>query len=273
MENSKSFKVDALSVCVYTSPSELALEVAKTVKEYLQTCLSQQETAAVVLATGNTQLQFLDTLSELGGLDWSRLTLFHLDEYLGINAYHPASFRYYLRERVQKQVNPGKFHYIQGDTLQPLAECDRYTQLLEAQPIALCCLGIGENGHLAFNEPNVADFNDPYRVKLIKLNRETRLYQVESGEFQDLEAVPQYAFTLTIPTICSAQKLICLALGTHKAAIVKQMLTKDISPACPASVLRRCSNATLYLDTDAASLLSDERQGRQGAESEEQGKL
>lgn len=251
----KTLKVDNLSVCIYDSEDELALEVARYVKEYLEKISATQGSAAIVLATGNTQLKFLDALTTGEDLDWSKLTLFHLDEYLGIDSNHPAGFRYYLRERVEKQVKPGQFHYIKGDALQPLAECDRYAQLLSAQPLALCCLGIGENGHLAFNEPKVADFDDPYRVKLVKLDRATRLYQVEEGHFSTLEAVPQYAFTLTIPAICSAEKIICLALGSHKASAIKQMLTEAIGPACPASILRQQPKTYLFLDKEAASLL------------------
>ena len=253
----KTFKVDALSVRVYNCEVELASDVAKIFQKYLQDILTQKDLAALILATGNSQIQFLEALIALGGVDWSRLTLFHLDEYLGIDANHPASFRYYLRQRIEKRVNPAQFHYIQGDATQPLTECQRYTQLLLAQPIDLCCLGVGENGHLAFNEPNLADFDDPHQVKLVKLARQTRLSQVNQGHFPHLEAVPQYAFTLTIPAFCSAPKILCLAPGLGKASVVKKMLQEAISPACPASVLRQHANATLFLDKDSASAIAD----------------
>jgi glucosamine-6-phosphate deaminase len=255
MRPSKTFSVDALSVRVYDSEIELAEGAAQMGQEYLQAILAEKATAAAILATGNSQIQFLEALTILGGVDWSRLSLFHLDEYLGIEADSPASFRYYLRERVEKQVKPAQFHYIQGDALEPLAECDRYTKLLIAQPIELCLLGVGQNGHLAFNEPEVANFHDSHRVKLVKLARQTRIAQVHQGYFPHLEAVPQYAFTLTIPMLASAQKLICLAPGLGKAPIIKKMLTEAISPACPASVLRQYANATLFLDKHSASLL------------------
>jgi glucosamine-6-phosphate deaminase len=192
-------------------------------------------------------------------VNWSRVILFHLDEYLGIDADHVASFRRYLRERVEQQVNPFQFHYIEGDTNQPLAECDRYTKLLQAQPIDLCCLGLGENGHLAFNEPSVADFNDPESVKLVKLDESTRIAQVEKGDFPQLEAAPQYAFTLTIPMICSAKKILCLAPEAHKASAVSKMLQGRIGTDCPASVLRTQDQATLFLDANSAHLLQNNR--------------
>lgn len=251
----ETFQTDVLSVRLFHSASELAQDAALFVRNYLQDILTQQQTASVVLATGNSQIQFLDALIALGGVDWSRITLFHLDEYLGIDADHPASFRRYLRERVEYRVNPYKFHYLEGDTLEPLAECDRYTQLLLAQPIDLCCLGLGKNGHLAFNEPSVADFNDPERVKLVKLDKETRLAQVDGGHFSNLEAVPQYAFTLTIPMICAAKKILCLAPAKHKALAVKEMLLGALSTSCPASILRTQAQATLFLDADSASQL------------------
>lgn len=251
----KTFQVDALTVHLYNQESELIDDAAQTAHNYLQNLLTQQSTAAIILATGNSQIKFLEALIALGGIEWSQITLFHLDEYLGIDAAHPASFRRYLRERVEQQVKPAAFHYIQGDAIQPVAECKRYTQLLLAQPIDLCCLGLGENGHLAFNEPSVTDFDDPDSVKLVKLELITRQQQLHQGHFPTLESVPQYAFTLTIPTICSAKKLLCLAPEKRKALAVKEMLHQPISVRYPASVLRTQAQTTLFLDTDSASLL------------------
>lgn len=251
----KTSQVDALTVRLYDQESELINDAAQTAHNYLQNLLIQQSTAAITLATGNSQIKFLEALTALGGIEWSQITLFHLDEYLGIDAAHPASFRRYLRERVEQQVKPAAFHYIQGDAMLPVAECERYTQLLLAQPIDLCCLGLGENGHLAFNEPSVADFDDPYSVKLVKLELTTRQQQLHQGHFPTLESVPQYAFTQTIPTICSAKKLLCLAPEKRKALAVKEMLHQPISARYPASVLRTQAQTTLFLDTDSASLL------------------
>jgi glucosamine-6-phosphate deaminase len=251
----QTFQFDALSVQLYHNEAELALEAAQLAQTYLQSVLTQQSAAAVILATGNSQIKFLDALTALGGVDWSKVTFFHLDEYLGIDAKHPASFRRYLRERVENRVKPFQFHYIKGDALQPLDECLRYTNLLQAQPIDLCCLGLGENGHLAFNEPSVANFNDPQSVKLVKLDESTRLAQVDGGHFPTLETVPQYALTLTIPMLCSAKKILCLASGKRKASAVKTMLQGAIAEDFPASVLRTQAQATLFLDADAVTRL------------------
>ncbi len=251
-----TFLVDALSVRVYNQKGEMAQDAAHTAQEYLQDIIAKQGKAVVVLATGNSQIQFLKALIALGGIDWSQVTLFHLDEYLGISADHSASFRRYLREKVESLIAPGQFHYIEGDTNEPLAECDRYTQLLSAQPIDLVCLGVGENGHLAFNDPSVANFHDRQTVKLVKLDLTCRQQQVNQGHFPHLNEVPQYAFTLTVPVICSARKILCLAPEERKAPVVKDMLYNPITTLCPASILRQQSQATLFLDADSASLIS-----------------
>jgi glucosamine-6-phosphate deaminase len=256
MSNATSyFCVDRLRVQIYNSEAELALSTATIVQQHLLSILQQKQTATVLFATGNSQLKFIDALTNLNNIDWSRIICFHLDEYLGISGNHSSSFRYYLRERIEKRISPQKFHYIEGDTLQPLQECDRYSKLLRAQPIDLCLLGIGANGHLAFNEPNVADFNDSYMVKLVKLDSVNHQQQVDEGHFPNLESVPKYAFTLTIPMICAAKKIICLAPGKRKAKVVKQLLEGNITTDFPASILRNQPQANLFLDADAASLI------------------
>ena len=251
----ESRTADALRVRNYATPEELAQDAAKMAQQHLRETLAAQGDAAVILATGNSQLQFLEALAALGGVEWSRVTLFHMDEYLGIDANHRGSFRRYMRERVETRLKPKQFHYIEGDALLPLTECARYADLLAAQPIDLCCLGIGENGHLAFNDPPVADFADPHRVKLVKLDEACRQQQVGEGHFANLEAVPQYAFTLTIPMLCSARRMLCIVPEQRKAQAVKNALSGPIHTNCPASFLRRQSHCTLFLDRESASLL------------------
>ncbi len=251
----KTFAVDALAVRIYASQPEMADDVAHLAQKQLQSTLAAKNSAAMILATGNSQIQFLENLIGLGGVDWSRITLFHMDEYLGIDAGHRASFRRYMREKVESRVKPKHFHYLEGDALLPLEECERYTRLLRAQEIDLCCLGIGENGHLAFNDPPVANFNDPHFVKLVKLDDACKMQQVNEGHFPSLEAVNPYAFTLTIPALCSAKRMFCIAPEKRKAQAAKDALRGPIGTACPASFLRKQSHATLFLDADSASLL------------------
>ena len=253
----RTFQVDALQVEVYRNETDLVNNLVQHTQSYLTEVIDRQGAAAAILASGASQIKLLDRLTTVGEIDWGRVTFFHLDEYLGIGGTHPASFQTYMREKVSEKVAIRKFNYLAGDPIEPIAECDRYSQLLSAQSIDLCFLGIGETGHIAFNDPEVADFNDRYPVKLVKLADKSRQQQVNTGFFDRIEAVPQYALTLTLPTICQAKQIACLAVGSRKAEIVKKMLTGKISPECPASILRNCPGATLYLDAAAASELID----------------
>ena len=251
----KTFRVDSLPVQVYASQAEMAQDVAHIAQEYLRETLAAKGSAAVILATGNSQIMFLDELIRLGGVEWSRVTLFHMDEYLGISDRHKASFRCYMRERVEKLVKPRVFHYMEGDALLPQNECDRYAKLLHAQPVDLCCLGVGENGHIAFNDPPVANFEDPRTVNIVRLDEKCRKQQVGEGHFLDLGQVPQYALTLTIPALCASRKMLCVAPELRKAQAIRDTLNGPISTSCPASILRRQPHATLFLDANSASKL------------------
>ncbi len=247
--------VDLLSVRMHKTQEDLALDAASMARECLCEAIAMRGRAFVVFACASSQIRFLEALVAEEGVDWSRVTAFHMDEYLGISPNHPASFRRFLRERLVERVNPGQTHYLQGDAAQPLAECARYAQLLAAQTIDLCCLGIGENGHIAFNDPPVADFADPHAVKLVKLDEASRQQQVGEGFFLDLAAVPQYSYTLTIPALCAAHKMLCIVPERRKAEAVRRTLNGPISTICPATALRQQSQATLFLDADSASLL------------------
>ncbi|HVK57918.1 MAG TPA: glucosamine-6-phosphate deaminase [Candidatus Kapabacteria bacterium] len=251
----RGFKVDELSVQVFNTLDDLAADAAQEVNQFLIETIRAKGSAAAILATGNSQIQFLKRLVALEGIDWSRITLFHMDEYLGIDANHKASFRRYMRERVQTLVKPRAFHFLEGDVDLPLDECARYESLLKAQAIDLCCLGIGENGHLAFNDPPVARFEEKHLVKLVKLDDACKIQQVKEGHFPSLDAVPPYAFTLTIPALCSARKMICIAPEKRKADAVRNALTGPISTHCPASILRKQKHCTLLLDHDSVGTL------------------
>jgi glucosamine-6-phosphate deaminase len=251
----KTFQVDALPVRVYASQADLALDAAHEVKAFLLECLAERGEASAILATGNSQIRFLDELIKLGGVDWSKVTLFHMDEYLGIDENHKASFRRYMRERVESKVKPKAFHYLQGDAHQPLDECARYADLLQAKEIDLCCMGVGENGHIAFNDPHVAEFDDPWSVKLVSLDLKCRQQQVNEGHFPAVDQMPQYAYTLTIPTLCAVRKIICISPEKRKAQAVHAALKEAVSTNCPASYLRTQKQAVMLLDEDSAALL------------------
>ena len=232
----RSFNADSLPVHIFANKDDMS-------------------SAAAILATGNSQIQFLERLLAIGEVDWSKMTLFHMDEYLGINEDHSASFRKYMTERVEQVARPAAFHYIQGNALEPLKECRRYTDLLAAQPIDLCCLGVGENGHIAFNDPPVADFSDPESVKIVQLDEVCRQQQHGEGHFPTFDSVPKYAYTLTIPALCQANKMVCICPETRKAKIAKIALQGEISANCPASYLRKQSQCVMYMDEESAGLL------------------
>jgi len=251
----KTYTVDSLPVRVYANQPDMAADAALTVRDHLAAVIAQKGSAAAILATGNSQIKFLEEIIRLGGVDWSKVTLFHMDEYLGIDPKHKASFRCYMRERVESRLKPKAFHYLEGDCLEPIVECERYTALLNTQEIDLCCLGIGENGHIAFNDPPVANFKDERLVKLVQLDLACRQQQVNEGHFPGVDQMPLYALTLTIPALCRAKKMVCLCPEKRKARATKGTLQGPISTECPASYLRTQPQCTLYLDTDSSSLL------------------
>lgn len=251
----RSFHVDSLAVEVYASQADMAQAAAAQVQAHLRAVLARQSGARAILASATSQVAFLAALTSARGIDWPRVTLFHMDEYLGVTDHHPASFRRFMREHVASNLSVAAMHYLSGDADQPLAECRRYGDLLNRQPIDLCCLGIGENGHVAFNDPPVADFEDPDTVKLVKLDEACRQQQVGEGCFPDLASVPQYAFTLTVPALLKAERLFCVVPERRKAEAVRDTLRGDVATRCPASILRRHPAATLYLDADSASLV------------------
>lgn len=249
-----SRQIEQLALEIYPDSTELVGAAVEQVVQHLQSTLRQRDQATVILASGSSQIQFLKALTT-ANLDWSRITCFHLDEYLGIAADHPASFQRYMRELVADRVSLAQFHYLDSNTLQPLQECRRYGQLLAAQPIDLCLLGIGDNGHIAFNDPLVADFQDPDPVKIVKLAEKSRQQQVDVGFFSDLGQVPHYAMTLTVPSIRRAERILCLAMGARKAQIVQRLLQEPIAPSLPVTILRQQPQTTLLLDAEAAVLI------------------
>ena len=240
-------------------PDRLALgwAAAENVGAILERTLRAQPQARVVFACAPSQDEFLAALLVLapGRVDWSRVTVFHMDEYVGIAATHPASFRHYLRAHLLQQITPRAFHAIGGDAPDPVTECRRYAALLDAAPIDLICLGIGENGHIAFNDPPVANFTDPVSVKVVALDLACRQQQVNDGCFPALDAVPKHALSLTIPVFRRAQALSVVVPGPRKAAAVRATLRDPIAPACPATILRTHPAATLFLDRASAAQL------------------
>ena len=254
MNHSHPMVFDRLRVIVSEDRSSLGIEAARHAGEWLAAAISNRGAARVILASAPSQNELLEAL--LGSeIDWSRVTLFHMDEYVGLSADHPGTFRAYQQRHVLARIKPAAFHGIRGEATDSAAECRRYAALLREAPIDLVCLGIGENGHLAFNDPPVADFSDSEWVKPVQLDELCRQQQVNDGCFSTFEEVPLTALTLTIPALLSARAIVGVVPGPRKAPAVRAALQGPISKACPASILRNHPNAALYLDQESAALL------------------
>lgn len=245
-------RVDLLAVQAYETRAAMGRAAALVAAEALRAALAGSGVARAVFASAPSQNEFLDALATAPGIAWDRVTAFHLDEYLGLPGDHPQSFCTYIRHRLFTRVKPGVVHYMNGMAPDPRAECRRYADLLSGG-VDLACIGIGENGHLAFNDPPVADFNDPCLVKTVELEAACREQQVHDGCFPRLAEVPTTALTMTLPAIFGAQRIVCVVPGPTKTAAVTATLAGPIATACPASGLRRHPAATLYLDAAAAA--------------------
>jgi glucosamine-6-phosphate deaminase len=242
---------------VFPTRIEMAQAAATRAAELLVNAIARKGHASFVAATGASQFEFLDGLTSIPGVDWSKTTMFHLDEYVGLPEAHPASFRRYLKERLIDRVHPGVVHLIRGDVLDIQAECRRLNRLIADHNIDVAFVGVGENGHLAFNDPP-ADFEveDPYIV--VELDDDCRRQQMGEGWFASLEEVPRRAISMSIRQIMRSRAIVCTVPDGRKAQAVYQCFTGEVSPLNPASILRQHARANVFLDTDAASLLSQQ---------------
>jgi glucosamine-6-phosphate deaminase len=211
----------------------------------------------VIFATGASQLETLDALTSIPGLPWRSVVGFHMDEYIGLDEGHPASFQHYMREKLTGRVGLRRFYEMDGNAADIESFAADYARALAATPPALCLLGIGENGHLAFNDPAEADFSDPKAIKVVTLDDECRQQQVAEGWFASDAEVPRQALTLTIPTLMRIPKLILSVPGSRKAEVIRRTLEEPVSTACPSTILRTHGDATIYLDADSAAELAD----------------
>ncbi|MED4600431.1 glucosamine-6-phosphate deaminase [Paenibacillus validus] len=251
----RSLTADHLKVGVYANRRELGRAAGSEAAEAVRNRLKEKEQVRIVFAAAPSQNEFLEQLALEDGIDWNRITAFHMDEYIGLPQGSPQRFSEFLKRSIFNKVQPGVVHLIDGsDGVE--AECRRYAELLQEAPIDFVFLGIGENGHLAFNDPPVADFADPYAVKAIPLETACRQQQVNDGCFPDLNAVPTHALTLTIPVLMSAYRLFCMVPGPTKREAVRNTLKLSITTACPATVLRTHLNCTLYVDNDSFDMTS-----------------
>jgi glucosamine-6-phosphate deaminase len=246
---------DAAAVYLHPDVAAMNRAAADQAAAVMRAAVQARGVANVMFATGNSQLQFIEALvTDRPDVPWSDTVVFHMDEYAGVGPDHPAGFQKYIRERIVDRTSPRAAHYVEGRG-DPEAGCRRYAHLLRAHPLDLCCLGIGENGHLAFNDPPVADFDDPLDVKVVELDAVSRQQQVNEGHFPDLASVPTHALTVTIPALLRAGQVVAIVPEARKAEPVRAALTGPITTACPASALRTVTHATIHLEPASARLL------------------
>ncbi len=241
---------------VLSDTRAMAAAAADRAIEVLRAATAERGTANAMFATGNSQIEFVQCLVQRADdVPWEDVVVFHMDEYVGVGADHPAGFRRWIRERIAEPLRPRAAHYLDG-LASPDRECARYAALLVRHPLDLCCLGIGENGHLAFNDPPVADFDDPLVVKVVELDAACRRQQVNEGHFATDADVPTQAMTVTVPALLRARRVLAIVPEARKAEPVRRALEGPVEPACPASALQRAPHATVFLDSQSAGLLA-----------------
>jgi len=243
-----------VKIKIFEAKQEMGKAAAKEAARILKSTIKKKGEAVFVAATGASQFEFLENLTSIPSIDWSKTTMFHLDEYVNIPETHPASFRKYLKERLIDKVHPGIVYLINGDAKDPKLECERLNKIIGTKEIDVAFAGIGENGHLAFNDPP-ADFNTEKPYIVVGLDEACRRQQLDEGWFKSLGEVPHRAFSMSIRQIMKSKTIICTVPDVRKAQAVKDCLGGDISPDHPASILREHKNTFLFLDKDSAKLL------------------
>ena len=251
----KNFKKDLLKVNIYDTRDEMGRAAAEDIKECILSLLKTKETINMIFAAAPSQNEVLYALATDKEIPWNRVNAFHMDEYIGLSADAPQGFGNFLKAHIFGLADFGSVSYIDITASDAEAECDRYADLLKKYPTDIVVMGIGENGHIAFNDPPVADFNDKKAVKPVELDEICRNQQVNDGCFAKLDDVPKTAITLTVPTLFAGEYLFCIVPAKTKANAVRATLCDDINEKCPATILRRHKNSVLYLDRDSSSLL------------------
>jgi glucosamine-6-phosphate deaminase len=253
----RRFLRERLAVEVHRDRASLGLAAARAVAAHLRDLIATQGEARVIFACAPSQDEFLAALTNPArcgvAVTWERVTAFHMDDYVGLPGTHPQSFRHYLKTHLLDRVPVGAFHPLRAEEADLDAVCADYAALLDKRPIDLICLGIGENGHIAFNDPPVADFDDPVSVKRVALDEACRRQQVNDGCFPTFADVPTHSLTLTVPVFRRARRLSVHVPGPRKAAAVRATLHDPLSTACPATILRTHPQATLHLDAASAA--------------------
>jgi glucosamine-6-phosphate deaminase len=244
-----------MNIKIFHQGIESGKAAAAQAAKVLQSCIAEKDGARIIAATGASQFAFLEALTATPGIDWSKVELFHLDEYVGLPVSHPASFRKYLLERLIHRAGIKNFHLLDGER-DVAGICERTGALIAKAPIDVAFVGIGENGHLAFNDPP-ADFQTEKPYLVVNLDEACRRQQVGEGWFKNMDEVPKQAISMSIRQIMKAKKILCIVPDLRKAHAVKNCLEGAVTPDTPASILQQHPEVTVYLDTASASLLKN----------------
>jgi glucosamine-6-phosphate deaminase len=248
-------QIEKLVVNIYDTREVMGEEAAQMVCEKIAGLLRRQDFVNIIFAAAPSQNEFLAAVLHSPGVDWKRVNAFHMDEYIGLPKNAPQAFGSFLKQKIFNHLPFHSINYLDGNVVDAGTACKRYAGLLTQFPPDIVCMGIGENGHIAFNDPHVADFNDPIGVKMVSMDQACRQQQINDGCFAELSEVPTHALTLTIPALMAGKYIYCVVPGEKKAKAIYNTLYMDIAEEYPASILRTHANAILFLDKNSSALL------------------
>lgn len=252
----QTLKNDLLNVRIFENRQALGEDAAEFAGNTIRQLLEKQSFVNIIFASAPSQNEFLSALAVESDIDWSRVNVFHMDEYIGLPSDAKQTFGNFLKLKIFDQLPLHGAFYINGNASNVDEECRRYTELLNTYPTDIVFMGIGENCHIAFNDPHVADFNDPVLIKKVGLDFKSRQQQVNDKCFDTLDEVPTHALTLTIPALLKAETILCMVPGVNKAEAIQHTLTDEITAVYPSTILRKHPNATLFIDKDSSGKLS-----------------
>lgn len=251
----KEMKTGKLLVKVFDTRNAMGEDAGKEAAACIRQLLKEKEEINIIFAAAPSQNETLETLIKEPGIEWERINAYHMDEYVGLAPEHPAGFRNYLNRTIFEKMPFKTINLINGNAEDAYEEAKRYGELLKTHPVDICLLGVGENGHLAFNDPGVAEFDDPVRAKVVPLDEVCRQQQVNDGCFEKIDEVPTHAITVTIPGLTAAKYMFCSVPAATKARAIKDMLSGEVTEKCPASILTEHEAAVLYLDKDSSAMI------------------
>jgi glucosamine-6-phosphate deaminase len=249
----KEMWAEKLKVNIYETRRDMGEGAAREMSDVLKQLLKEKDEVNIIFAAAPSQNEFFEMLVKAEGIEWKRVNAFHMDEYIGLYKNAPQGFGNFLSDRIFNKVKFKSVNYLNGNADNPKEECLRYTSLLKKYPVDIVCMGIGENGHIAFNDPHDALFNDTELVKVVELDKKSRKQQVNDGCFNNINDVPTHALTLTIPALVSASYIFCIVPAKTKAGAITRAIKGKIDQSCPASILKDHDHAIMYIDKDSAS--------------------